>query len=224
LTSSVESEIVEVLVLGNWVYDSVFVHKDLLRERSKSFRALIDDKEPVDTEPVDNSDLVMGRKNHPVIEIQIQARAFKRFARWVYGQPLWVPTQRVVFSQDTVLDDLAAIHDLCWSENGDSTTWDTECIATCLEAITKVLSQTTEVLYDPISCLKGVLQQHDDLPGRSVILKHLVYSERANDGRTKKWLDQYCEEVRHDTGFVQQVCLEFAGKACGELPPSQTAQ
>jgi hypothetical protein len=129
---------------------------------------------------------------------------------------MWDPQDRIEFDDYKILDVLAAIHDFSFDARRHTAMWDIECVNACLEAIKQVLSQTMETLHDPISCIESVLMEHGDLPGRGIILKHLVHSECADDGRTKRWLDEYCEEENHDAGFVQQVCLEFAGKACGQ--------
>jgi hypothetical protein len=197
---------IEVQLEDNYGTGSVFVHKHLLRERSTNLKSVVDNAED-------------GGSDQLFIQPMIRVSAYKRSARWLYGQPMWNPDDPSPVGCDTVLQDLAAIHDLDLNLNEHSSTWDIECMLACLEAIKQVLSQTTEALYDPISCIESVLRKHDDLPGRTIIMKHLVHGACANDGGTKKWLDEYSYEGGRDAEFFQQVCLGFVGKACGQSDP-----
>jgi hypothetical protein len=150
LIDSVTSPVIEVQLEEDFHLptESVFIHGHLLRERSEAFGKLIDRK--------------AGDKGHLVIGLEIRARPFERFARWIYGQPMWVPNDCVDFDEGegTILDDLVAIHDFSFDARKNSGTWDIECMNASLEAIKQFLSQTTETLHDPISCIESVLKEH----------------------------------------------------------------
>jgi hypothetical protein len=188
----------------------VFVHKHLLHERSSYLKECIDEgeKENGFDDPDDRGPLVvkLDRTSHT---------ACIKLACWVYGQPIYESTYD--FDQD--LEDLVGIHDISFKADDDSSKWDMECIHACLEGIEQILGQKGAHLRDPIRSIETVFMQLDGHPGRSKILKLLVHGVCADDGRTEDWLDEYRRHIDHDLEFIEQVCLEFAGKSCGQSDP-----
>lgn len=176
----------------------VFVHKHLLYERSTYFKALIDNTK-------------VRLDGHFVVRLaNISYAACAKLARWVYGQRMWDPGH----FHDSDLKVVTEIYDIsCYDEEDDST-WDTECMETCLEAMKQMLSQKRKTLNNPIMMLERVLQRDDDRPGSAVILEQLVYGACAADGRTKTWLDEYCKYDKREAEVIELICLELAKKAC----------
>jgi len=176
----------------------VFVHRNLLFERSLCAQ-LIDESS-------------IGKNGQPTVELPgTSYDACAMLAQWLYGQPLCE-------DNDDPEDDLAHLADIynvaCVADKYYGVR-DSELIDACLDAIGKCLAQKDKVLHDPISNLEYVLTQNDKYGGSAFVLRQLVYGECGTDGRTKAWLEGYCDgSGNSDEEAVILICKEFAKKAC----------
>jgi hypothetical protein len=192
---------------------AVFVHKHLLYERSRYFKDLIDKKEIEDynkTPKDDDEDDNEYDNHHLVVELLgLGHRACIKLRRWIYGQPMLDPQKPDKWD----LRDLAEIHHISCIEGEDSSSRDTECMEACFDAMRAILSGRE--VDNPIKMIEGVLED-TDRPRSAVMLKQLVYSTYAADGRTKTWLDEYYEDKDDEAEIVELIYLKFAKKASGQ--------
>jgi hypothetical protein len=195
---------------------AIFVHKHLLSERSTFFKDLIDKKEIESYNKVPNEDDDVdddGYDNrHLVVElVDTGQRACIKLVRWLYGQPMLDPNKPHRWD----LSDVAEIYHISCIENEASSTWDTECMEACFDAMKQLLTQTERELKNPIEMIDGVLKD-TRRPGSAVMLRQLAYGACAADGRTKTWLDEYCDYDDRESEIIELICLEFAKKVSGQ--------
>lgn len=117
---------------------------------------------------------------------------------------------------------LAELYVLACTAEKQSGKRDEELMDACLGAIKQALTEKSEIPFNAIDAFEIVLLEDEKYPGKAVVLERLVYGGCATDGRTKAWLEEYCEFDEHKTEIVQAICLELANKACGQSQNSSS--
>jgi hypothetical protein len=193
-------------ILGNDEWDApVFVHKHLLCDRSAYLKTCIR----------------TGREVHegrPIVRLNISNGACDKLVQWVYGKPMLA--EEFDGEGDPELWELVEIHDISLGGDDDSSKWDTECIAACLEA-SKELLDRGQSLENPLQTLQSVLQKRDNHSGRDTILAQLVLDGCNFDGGTLWWLRNYWEGAKEgqygaDAELMAEIGMEFAEKVHNE--------
>lgn len=176
----------------------IFVHQNLLEQRSPFFRTLIEDGEVRDYGPV-------------TIQIpDLPYEACTMFVQWLYGKPLCAGNN----DPEGDLGSLVDLYDLAFVAGKTDDAIDDELVDASLNAIIRCLAQNNRALRNPIQALESALLQNVKFPGRAAVLEQLVYGECAANGRTKTWLSRSCQHDWHKTEVVRIICMEFAKKAC----------
>jgi hypothetical protein len=186
------------------------VHRSVPCEHSSYFKNLINQSE--------------SRSRHQdqlSIELDISQEACAMLARWLYGQPLCENGS----NSDNDLNSLCQIYGFACDTQEEDGIRNKELIDACLDGIKHCFTQRSETLYNPIENLEFLLVEDKKFPGKTIILRQLVYGECASHGRTKTWLEQFCGPSRgheYRTEIAEMICMEFAKKACEQSQSSSS--
>jgi hypothetical protein len=189
----------------------VFVHRHLLNgralDRGRMCRTTLADE---------TTDKSGDQINVLTINVNLDSlRAIEMWSRWLYGQPMW--------SEDDCTDvdgDLLCLADILYLCGGhaDGEGKDYEGLNACMDAIRDLLLNETHVSDSPTNILS------DEARGSEIMVKMLaellVHGKCANDGRTKKWLEQ---NKGGSQSLFEAVSNEFANKAMGKASPNLMA-
>jgi len=153
-------------------------------------------------------------------------RSLVLWSRWLYGQVMWSPSD--CESSEDDLDALADIFGMCAGSRFHirfQTGKDHKATNACLDAIRNMLVHNfpaDKLLHNPLPTL--IKNVAFDSRGRNMVRDLLVYGKCADEGWTKKWLENWetaGDSVgwREGESFLASLAQEFAkAKASGDAP------